>query len=1099
MSTPLSTTSLEADTAYVFPASFAQRRLWFLDQLTPGNPFYNLSAAVPLRFPVNVPTLERSLNELVQRHEVLRTAFAAVDGEPFQVVRPELRIELPVEDVSDLEPEAREEAVRRLATEAAIEPFDLSRAPLLRTRFVRQGPTESTFIVTMHHVVSDGWSIGLFFQELDAVYIAFARGQPSPLPELPIQYGDYAVWQRERLRGDVLEAQVAFWKRRLADAPVLELPTDRPRPAAQSFRGASERFWIAGQVGERLKAVSRANDATLFMVLLAAFTTLLGRYSGQDDVVVGLPVAGRSHRLVERLFGFFVNSLVLRTDLSGNPTFVELLARVREETLAAFEHQDLPFEKLVEELHVERDLSRNPLFQVTFQLINAPTLTPGNGAASQPAATSTPPPDVERGTAMFDLAFDLIETSDGLLGRVEYSTDLFDAATIASMARRFEALLEEVAEHPDRPLSELGSAGDDEQALVAETNEAAREWQGSALLHELVAQQAARAPSAPAVVADDGTTLDYEELVERSQQFACELRDRGVVRGTLVGVCMERSPELVVALLGALEAGGAYVPLDPSYPQAQLAAMKEGLAIVVAQPHVVGRLGALDVPIVELDSSWTIVRGRRHTPRSCDVRRDDLAYVIYTSGSTGAPKGVMVSHSAASNHMHWLLDAFPLTSADRVLQRTPTSFDASVWELLAPLIAGAQLVLAPEGEHGDPARLVGTVRRHGVTAIQLVPSLLRLLLDEPGVERCTSLTRVFCGGEPLSPELRDRCLELLDVTLVNLYGPTEATIDTLAWTCSRDGDGPSVPIGRPVANCRAYVLDGRLRPVPAGVPGELHLGGDVLARGYLAQPGLTAERFLPDPFAPGPGARMYRTGDRVRRRASDGAFQYLGRVDRQLKVRGVRVEPGEIEAVLRRHDGVRDAAVSMREAAPGDLRLAAYVVPAGPTPTADELRAFVRTQLPEPMVPSYVTLVEALPLAPNGKVDHARLPQPSGTGAPTRDRVAPRTSLETFLAELWAEVLRVGEVGVNDGFFNDLGGHSLLATQLLSRVRDILAVDVPLKLVFEAPTVAEFAASLAQDSETQARLEHTAEMYLLVNSLSEEEVDAMLAGSERGG
>jgi amino acid adenylation domain-containing protein len=1081
----------------MFPASFAQRRLWFLDQLMPGNPFYNLAAAIPLAFAVDTRTFEKSLNELVRRHEILRTAFAAVDGEPYQVVLPELRLHLDVDDVQELTDGEREEIVRRLATDNALEPFDLSQAPLLRARLVRHGPHAWTFLLTMHHIISDGWSVGLFFQELEDVYAAFRRGRPSPLPELPIQYGDYAVWQRERLRGDVLEAQAAYWKRRLADAPVLELPTDRPRPVAQSFRGGAERVSIPMGVRERLRALSRRQDATLFMVLLATFTVVLQRYSGQDDIVVGLPVAGRNHRLVERLIGFFINSLVLRTDLSGDPSFVELLARIRETTLGAFEYQDLPFEKLVEELHVERDLSRNPLFQVTFQLINAPTLTVGHGAAAQPAATPAPPPEVERGTAMFDLAFDVIETPDGLLGRVEYSTDLFDAATIASMARHFEALLAEVAARPERRLSELSSSTSDELALIEQTNNTAREWDGAALLHELVAEQAAKTPAAPAIAAADGTVLAYRELAERSHQLARELRAQGVRPGTLVGVCMERSPELLVALLGILESGGAYVPLDPGYPASRLAAMTDAVALVLAHPHLADRLGGTDIPVVCLDGSWALVRRRRRTPLPPAALPDDIAYVIYTSGSAGAPKGVVVTHRSISNHMRWMLDAFPLSDRDRVLQRTPASFDASVWELFGPLMAGACLVLAPAGEHADPTRLVEIIRRQRVTVVQLVPSLLRLLLDEPGVVSCTSLTRVFCGGETLTSDLRDRCLDTLPASLVNLYGPTEATVDALSWACAPEERGSVVPIGRPVANCRAYVLDRRLEPVPLGVPGELYLGGDGVALGYLGKAGLTADRFVPDPFGPHPGKRLYRTGDRVRRLPPDGVIQHIGREDRQLKVRGVRIELGEIEAVLRRHDGVGDAAVIAHEAATGDQRLAAYVVVGGGRPTPAELVTFLRTQLAEQMVPSSVTVLDALPLAPNGKLDYRRLPEPRPRGASSRERVPPRTALESFLAALWADILHVDEVGVHDGFFNDLGGHSLLATQLLSRVRDILDVDVPLKRVFEAPTVAQFSASLAEDGEMQARLERTAELFLLVKGLSDEDVDAMLAGRER--
>jgi amino acid adenylation domain-containing protein len=946
----------------------------------------------------------------------------------------------------------------------------------------------------MHHVISDGWSLGLFFQELDALYTAFLHGLASPLAELPIQYGDYAVWQRHRLSGHVHEEQVAFWKLQLEGAPVLQLPTDRPRPLAQSFRGASERFSIPPGVCESLRALSREQDATLFMILLAAFTVILHRYSEQDDVLVGLPVAGRTHRLVEGMIGFFINSLVLRTDLSGDPTFLELVARVRETTLSAFEHQDLPFEKLVEELHVPRDLGRNPLFQVTFQLINAPTLASGNGRAA--AARPAPVPEVERGTAMFDLAFDLIEAPEGLLGRVEYSTDLFEAATVAGMAHSFEAVLSEVVRDPERPLSELLTSTPDERRRMEEWNATTVSWDGPQLLHELVAEQAARTPEAVAVVSGDNDTLSYRDLVALARQLARVLRDKGVKPGSLVGVCMERSLELVVALLGVLEAGAAYVPLDPSYPQARLSVMAEGVTVVVAHPHVAPLLAGTGASVVPLDGTWSLLRGRRRSRPASAIAPDDLAYMIYTSGSTGTPKGVMITHRAACNHMRWMGDAYPLSAADRVLQRTPISFDASVWEFFAPLLSGARLVLVPNGGHGDPALLVEAIRRHEVTVLQLVPSLLRLLLDEPGVSECTSLTRVFSGGEPLMPALRDWFAKTLPATLVNLYGPTEATIDALAWTCGRDEEGLSVPIGRPVANCRAHVLDHRLEPVPPGFPGELYLGGDVLARGYLRRPGLTSQRFVPDPFG-APGGRLYRTGDRVRQ-AADGRLLYLGRVDRQLKLRGVRIEPGEVEELLRRHDAVRDAAVVVREDVPGDLRLAAYVLVENQSATGEELRAHLASRLPEALVPSYVTVVERFELTPNGKLDYQGLPDPRTSASRSSNLVAPSTALESLLAALWGDVLHVDDVGVEDGFFNELGGHSLLATQLLSRVRDVLDVDIPLQRIFEAPTVASFAASLAQDEATQAQLERTAQLVLLIHSLSESEVDAMLATSEPG-
>lgn len=1087
-----------AEEVYLFPASFAQQRLWFLDQLVPGNPFYNMGAAIRLEFQVNVVTLERSLNEIVRRHETLRTTFTAVDGEPFQVVAPQSTLRVSVDDLQGLPAGERDDAIRRAVAAAATQPFDLARGPLIRARLLRLSEWEYIFLLTMHHVISDGWSIGLLFQELDALYTAFTAGRPSPLPELSIQYADFAVWQRQWLQGAVLEGQLAHWRRQLAGAPVLQLVNDRARPLAQTFRGATERVSFSKEVTERLRALSRQHDATLFMVLLAVFKLLLHQYTGQEDIVVGMPVAGRNHRHVEELIGFFINFLVLRTDLSGDPTFPELLGRVRQVTLNAFTHQDLPFEKLVEELHLERDLSRNPLFQVTFQVVNTPTLV-SSGQPGVPASdgrhASRPLPEVQRGTAIFDLACDLFEGPEGVEGRFEYSTDLFDIATVQRMRGHLEELFKQIAAHPNRRLSELSCLTDAERRQLLETwNDSAEASAAPLLLHELFEAQVAAAPDAVAVATGEAQ-LSYRELNERANQLAHTLRRWGIGPDSLVGICMERSLELVVAMLGALKAGAAYVPIDPSYPAARLRVMLSGVALVLAQPALRDALPDHGPRLVCLESSWKLLQRQSHRNPEPLAAPDNLAYVIYTSGSTGAPKGVMIPHSAICNHMRWMDVEYPLTAADRVLQRTPISFDASVWEFYAPLMAGACLVLETPGSHGDAARLVRTIRDHQITVMQLVPSLLEVLLAEPEIERCVTLRRVFCGGEALSAELQARCCATLPATLHNLYGPTEATIDATAWRCASDDQHAPVPIGRPIANVRAYVLNAHLQPVPIGVPGELYLGGAGLARAYLDQPGLTAERFLPDPFGPQPGARIYRTGDWVRY-LSDGALVYVRRTDHQVKLRGYRIELGEVETALRRLHAVRQAVAVVREDVPGDKRLVVYIVPVPGerAPAADEVRQFLRAQLPEHMIPAHIVCLVELPLAPNGKLDRDRLPPPERADRELADSyAAPRTPLEGLLARLWADLLNLERVGIHHGFFNELGGHSLLATQLISRVRDLLGVDVPLQRVFEAPTVAGFAAALLTDPQHQANIERTAEFFEMVEGLSEEEVDAMLA------
>ncbi len=1085
---------------FFFPASFAQQRLWFLDQLMPGNPFYNVGAAIRLDFRLDVSIFERCLNEIVRRHEILRTTFTAVDGEPFQTVTPERVMKIEVEDLQGIPPSERSIEVQRRASDEATRPFDLAKGPLMRSRLLRLSDREWVFLLTMHHIISDGWSLGLLFQELSALYTDFTAGRASRLPALPLQYADFAMWQRKYLQGDTLDEQLAYWKQQLDGAPVLNLPTDRPRPMAQTFRGANEGLSISYELTQRVKALSRQQDATLFMTLLAAFTLLLHHYTGQDDIIIGLPVAGRNHRDVEALIGFFINSLVLRTDLSGDPTFLEVLGRVRQVTLNAFAHQDLPFEKLVEELQPTRDLSRNPLFQVTFQLINAPTLEnpkqkPKSGNHTS-HAVARPPVEVQRGTAMFDLALDVLEGPDGLLGHFEYSTDLFEQATVRRMAQHFQVLLSEIIAHPERRSSELTCLSDTERHQVLEEwNCTSTAYPTDSLLHEFLETQTAAMPEATAVSIGDAH-LTYRELNERANRLARYLRKRGVGPDTLVGICLERSLELVVALFATLKAGGAYVPLDPAYPKARLDTMLARVVVILTQSSLLPALPEHEAPKVSLDRIQRTLLREGKQNLGCQGTPDNLAYVLYTSGSTGRPKGVMISHRAICNHMHWINRVFPLTPEDRVLQRTSTSFDASVWEFFAPIMAGARLVLAPPGVQGDPNALKKLILDQHITIMQIVPSLLRPLLDEPEIEQCTSLRHVFCGGEALPADLQARFFSVLPAALHNLYGPTEATIDSTCWSPEPGDDGPTVPIGRPIDNARAYVLDAYLHPSPIGVPGQLYIAGTGLARGYLDQPDLTAERFLPDPYSPTPGGRMYATGDRVRT-LPNGALQFLERVDLQVKLRGFRIELGEIEETLRQHSAVRQAVVAVKKDTSGEQRLVAYILPTATPATVDELRQYLRAHLPDYMIPSYMMMLETLPLTPNGKLDRRSLPAPErGSLELTETYLGPRTPLEKLLARLWADVLQLDQVGILHNFFNELGGHSLLATQLISRVRNLLGVEVPLQRIFEAPTIADFAASLLHDPDDASRIEQVAELFLAVDQMSEDEVDAMLADSD---
>ncbi len=1024
--------------------SFAQQRLWFLDQFEPGSSAYNMPFALRLKGALDVEAFERALTEVIRRHEVLRTRFATEGDEPVQIVDEPTPFLLRVIEVDE------EQRVEELVQEEASLPFDLQVGPLVRAQLLKLGEAEHVLLFTMHHIVSDGWSIGVLMREVGALYNAYARGEESPLEELPVQYADYAVWQREWLQGEALERQVEYWREQLADAPVLELPADKVRPAVKSSRGAVVDFAIDLEVSRSLREVSRSEGATLFMTLLAAFNVLLSRYTAQEDVSVGTPIAGRTSAEVEGLVGFFINTLVLRTDTSGDPTFRELVGRVREVTLGAYAHQEVPFEKLVEELQPEREMSRTPLFQVML------VLNTWSGQGLRLAGVEVEGLGVASQTAKFDLSLSLSETEAGLSGSLEYDADLFEAATIERMLEHFCVLLGGIADAPDTSLSRLPLLTDEERLQVLSSRGPAfAEVDQAECLHRLFEAQAARTPNATALTFED-EQLTYEELNRRTDRVARRLRALGVGPETLVGVLSERSTGMVVAILGVLKAGSAYLPLDPSYPAERLRFMiaDSGARVMLVGDGTGEALAAVDgcaAHTLEIESLCEGEAVDEEMALEAGAVTGNLAYVIYTSGSTGRPKGVMIEHSAIVNHMKWMLGEFPLGESDGVLQKTPFSFDASVWEFYAPLLAGARLVMARAGGHQDSTYLSRLIADGGVTVLQVVPTLLGMLLDdEPEFAACTGLRRLFCGGEPLSPTVVARFRRLLDCELINLYGPTEATIDATFWRCGAAEEIGPVPIGRPVANTAAFVLDKHLQPVPVGVAGELYLGGAGLARGYLGRPALTAERFIPDPYASEPGGRLYRTGD-LARFSAGGRIEYLRRADQQVKVRGFRIELGEIETALRAHAQVREVAVVVREDDPGDKRLVAYVVLGeGGAVDAGVLRAKLSESLPDYMVPSVFVMLDELPLTPNGKVDRRALPVPERSGD---GYVAPRTPAEEMLAEIFADVLRVERVGVSENFF-ELGGHSLLATRVVSRVRTVFGVEVALRALFEQPTVA---------------------------------------------
>jgi amino acid adenylation domain-containing protein len=1043
------------------PLAFAQRRLWFLHQLEPDNPVHNLAAAMRLDGALDAAALRRSLDTILRRHEALRTVFRAAGEEPVQEVVPAAALPLPAIDLAALPAAAQATAARTAATLLARRPFDLARGPLLRAALLVRGPGEHELVLAWHHIAADGWSLGVLLRELTALYPALARGRRPALPDLPLQVADFARWQRRWLRGAALAPLLEFWLRRLdGEPPPLELPADRPRPPVLSYRGAHHESVLAAPLAERLAVLGRDGGATPFMTLLAGFAALLHRATGEVDLVLGTPISGRHRRELAGLVGVFINNLVLRLDVAGDPSFRQLLRRVRETALAAYRHQELPFELLVDARGTARDLSRSPLFQVLFVEQPAPL------APIELPGLRLAPRELDLGTARFDLALAMAPWDSGWLCTWKYSTDLFDAPTPRRLAGQLGNLLAAAAAAPDLPLSRLAwlSEAERHQVLVAWNDTAAtyRPSLDGACLHHLIAEQAARTPDAVAVSCGEAA-LTYRQLGERTARLARHLRGLGVGPEGLVGVAAERSLEMVVALVATLAAGGAYVPLDPDYPRERLRFMLEdaGIAVLLTQDRLAAALPPHRAPVVRLDDEASWEGGARADRAAPPVLPDHPAYAIYTSGSTGRPKGAAVSHRAIVNRLLWMQEAYRLGPDDRVLQKTPLSFDVSVWEVFWPLITGARLVVAPPGAHRDAAWLARILRDEAITTLHFVPSMLQLFLAGEEVEgACRSVRRVVASGEALSRELAERSFARLGAAaLHNLYGPTEAAVDVSFHACRPGGGRRAVPIGRPIANLSLYVLDRQGDPVPAGVAGELHIGGVGLARGYLGRPELTAERFVPGRWC-GPGGRLYRTGDLARFRA-DGEIEFLGRLDHQVKVRGVRIELGEIEAALARHPGVREAvAVAVREAA-GEARLVAFLVPAAePAPAAAELRAWLRESLPEAMVPAAFVPLPALPLTPSGKVDRRALPAPD-FARPEREQPAalPRTPLETRLAAMWQELLRVERIGIHDSFF-ELGGDSIQGAMFVNRLQQELGQIVYVMALFDAPTVAGFAAYL---------------------------------------
>jgi amino acid adenylation domain-containing protein len=1045
------------------PLSFGQERLWFLHRLDPASAVYNVHTSVNISdFEADV--VRRAVAEILRRHHILRTTFREEDGRVTQVVMPTAGMHIPLVDLGDWLAEEREEQLARLSDEMAHEPFDLVRGPLVRAKIVLAEHVR-LLLVTMHHIVTDRWSIDVFDQELQTLCNAFAAGKPSPLASLPIQYGDFAAWQRDQLQGPALDEQLAYWRCALEGAPpVLELPTDRPRPVAQTDQGAFQAVMLGRSPSDRLRELARREGATLFMVLLTAFKILLHRYTGQHDIIVGLPVGGRTRAELEPLIGFFVNTLVLRTDLSGDPAFTELLSRVRKTTTDALAHQDLPFEKLVATLAPDRHLSRAPLFQVMVQLLDS------EAAAEEHGDGPTEPGEVERGTSLFDLSVDFTDSGHGIRSLAQYSTDLFDDSTITRLLQNWRVLLEAIADNPERRISEFSVMTAAERIQVIETcNDTGVELPVAENAHALFEQQVERTPDALALIAGSDR-LSYRRLNDCANQLAVKLRRVGVGPEVIVGLCMNPSAALVVSMLGVLKSGGAYVPIDVFTPPRRIQFILEDTKtpVLLTESGLLDRLPADGCHTICLDRCDLSQEANTDLPVLA-ATAENLAYVIYTSGSSGRPKGVMITHGGLMNFALGATSVYGFCARDRVLQFASIAFDASVEEIYPALLAGGTVVMRTPDTLESVERLLTECGNLGVTVLDLPTAFWHLIVQElaAGTVRLPASVRlVIVGSERALPERLLQWDEAVGsgVRLMHGYGPTEVTVaSTVADLTTPHGVRPvsrEVSIGRPLPNVRLYVLDGYAQPAAIGVAGEAWIGGRQLARGYLNQPELTAQHFVDDPFCD--GERAYRTGDRLSR-LPDGQLLFHGRIDEQIKIRGYRVEPGEVESLLVQHADVQACAVIVVATRSVGLQLVAYVtVRASGVANVSTLRAFLEERLPPFMMPSHIVILDRLPLTLTGKVDRQALAA-MGAYEPRAGRAhrAPRSDIERQVAAVWSFTLGTGEVGLDDGFF-ELGGHSLLALQIVGRLRMEYGIDVPLRTLFEHPRLEDFARAVTE-------------------------------------
>jgi amino acid adenylation domain-containing protein len=1046
------------------PLSFAQQRLWFLEQMNPGSPAYNIPSAVLMKGRLDLNALTESFNQVIRRHEVLRTVFRMTDGRPFQVILPELKINMPVYDLTGVSGEDQMEEAGKIITEDNLKPYDLNNGPLIRILLIKLQEEENVLCLNMHHIISDGWTLQILMREVSALYSACSSGKASAVPEPPIQYGDYTVWQREWVQGDTLKKQMDYWVKKLTGSQgVLELPTDFQRPPVQGFKGARQHLEIpAGLVGE-LSVLAQKKGATLFMILLTALKIVLHKYSGQSEIIVGTPIAGRNRTELEGLIGYFVNTLALRTDFSGNPSFDELLKRVKETTQGAYDNQDIPFENIVEVLQPERDLSRNPMYQVCFsyqseaipeihmQGLNIDSL------------------GVESGTARFDIELQLWKDNDIIKGFFEYSSDLFESSTMARFSEHFLCVLANIAKYHEKAISDISVMSEyEKKKILYDWNNTYAEYSQDLSVHRLFEQQVLKTPDRTAVIFED-QRLTYRELNISANQLANYLKKLGAGPETFVGICVERSTDMLIAQLGILKAGGTYIPIDPAYPSERIAFMIQDakMPFIITQQGLSDSIPGQDAKIICIDSEWNSIC-RESIENSADsVASTDLAYIIYTSGSTGKPKGVEIPHGAVVNFLKSMSREPGICQDDRLLSVTTLSFDIAALELFLPVTTGACVVIAKRETVFDGTALADSIKKHDITIMQATPATWRLMIGAGW--KGNSKLKVLCGGEPLPVDLAEQLLKR-GASLWNMYGPTETTIWSSVWKIE-EGQG-RISVGKPIDNTQMYILDSQLQPVVIGATGELYIGGDGLAREYLKRPELTREKFIPNPYGSEPSARIYRTGD-VARFMPDGTIEILGRIDHQIKIRGFRIELGEIETVLSKYGSVDQAVVSVKEFSSNDKRLVAYFTLKKDDNTFSEgdLRKFMKEELPEYMIPSVFVKMEALPLTPNGKINRLLLPMPETAKADTRETDAlPKSELEKTIAGIWKEVLKVDRVGQNDNFF-DLGGHSLLMTQVHLKLKEVINTDITMLDMFKYPTVSSLAKFLGGGKEEESTLE----------------------------